>query len=65
MFLNAKYVYNINAMYQLPLNFNLAVSFFGRQGYPVNYYLILDRTGDADSCARSPYCPSTQFVTRT
>jgi hypothetical protein len=38
VFLNAKYVYNINAMYQLPLNFNLAASFFGRQGYPVNYY---------------------------
>ena len=39
VFLNAKYVYNINAMYQLPLNFNVAASFFGRQGYPVNYYV--------------------------
>ena len=38
VFLNSKYVYNINAMYQLPLNFNLAASFFGRQGYPINYY---------------------------
>jgi hypothetical protein len=39
VFLNAKYVYNLNAMYQLPLNFNIAASFFGRQGYPVNYYV--------------------------
>ena len=46
VFLNAKYVYNINTMYQLPLDFNLAVSFFGRQGYPVNYYL--NSTGPAD-----------------
>ena len=39
VFLNSKYVYNINAMYQLPMNFNIAASFFGRQGYPINYYV--------------------------
>ncbi len=40
VFLNAKYVYNLNAMYQLPFNFNVAASFFGRQGYPINYYVV-------------------------
>lgn len=39
VFLNSKYVYNINGLYQLPLNFNLAASIFGRQGYPINYYV--------------------------
>ena len=39
VFLNSKYVYNLNAMYQLPMNFNIAASFFGRQGYPINYYV--------------------------
>jgi hypothetical protein len=39
VFLNSKYVYNLNAMYQLPLNFNFAASLFGRQGYPINYYV--------------------------
>jgi hypothetical protein len=38
VFLNSKYVFNLNAMYQLPLHFNLAASFFGRQGYPINFY---------------------------
>ncbi len=35
VFLNSKYQFYLNAMYQLPLNFNIATSFFGRQGYPV------------------------------
>jgi hypothetical protein len=35
VFLNSKYQFYLNAMYQLPLNFNIAASFFGRQGYPV------------------------------
>jgi len=48
VFLNAKYVYSLNAMYQLPLDFNLAASFFGRQGYPVNYYLNSTAPGTAE-----------------
>jgi len=35
VFLNSKWQFNINGMYQLPLNFNVAASLFGRQGYPV------------------------------
>jgi carboxypeptidase family protein/TonB-dependent receptor-like protein len=51
VFLNAKYVYNLNAMYQLPLDFNIAASFFGRQGYPINYYL--NSTGPDDGQIRA------------
>jgi hypothetical protein len=37
-------------MYQLPWNFNVAASFLGRQGYPLNYF----RTVNAgDGVARS------------
>jgi Carboxypeptidase regulatory-like domain/TonB-dependent Receptor Plug Domain len=35
VFLNSKWQFNINAMYQLPWNFNIAASVFGREGYPV------------------------------
>jgi Carboxypeptidase regulatory-like domain/TonB-dependent Receptor Plug Domain len=35
VFLNSKWQFNINGMYQLPMNFNIAASVFGRQGYPV------------------------------
>jgi hypothetical protein len=35
VFLNSKWQFYVNAMYQLPWNFNVAGSFFGRQGYPV------------------------------
>jgi hypothetical protein len=35
VFLNSKWQFYLNAMYQLPWNFNIATSFFGRQGYPV------------------------------
>ncbi len=35
VFLNSRWQFNVNAMYQLPLNFNVAASIFGREGYPV------------------------------
>ena len=38
VFLNSKWQFNINGMYQLPLAFNVAASFLGRQGYPLNYF---------------------------
>ena len=49
VFLNSKYVYNLNAMYQLPLNFNLALSFFGRQGYPLNYFVATTAESDGQT----------------
>jgi len=33
--INSKWQFNINGMYQLPMNFNVAASLFGRQGYPI------------------------------
>jgi hypothetical protein len=50
-FLNSKYVYNLNTLYQLPLGFNLAAAFFGRQGYPINYYVLT--TGSDDGRTRA------------
>ncbi|HEY3172468.1 MAG TPA: hypothetical protein VGK86_07830, partial [Thermoanaerobaculia bacterium] len=38
VYLNSKWQFNINGMYQLPLAFNIAGSFLGRQGYPLNYF---------------------------
>jgi hypothetical protein len=40
--LNAKWAFNVSAMYQLPLNFSIAGSFYGRQGYPVPYAVFVD-----------------------
>jgi hypothetical protein len=51
VYLNSKYSYNINALYQLPLNFNIAASVFGRQGYPRNYYV--NTTAPADGRTRA------------
>jgi hypothetical protein len=38
VFLSSKWQFYLNAMYQLPLGFNVAGSFFGRQGYPINWF---------------------------
>ncbi len=33
IFINSRWQFNIAAMYQLPLDFNIAANFFGREGY--------------------------------
>lgn len=38
--LNAKWQFNISGAYQLPLGFTIAGNYFGRQGYPIAYYVI-------------------------
>ncbi len=39
VFLNARWLFNVGALYQLPAGFAVAGNFFGREGYPyVNYY---------------------------
>jgi len=39
VFLNSKWQFNVNGMYQLPLDFNVAASLYGRQGYPIVPYV--------------------------
>jgi hypothetical protein len=39
VFLSSKWQFYLNAMYQLPMGFNVAGAFFGRQGYPINWFL--------------------------
>ncbi|HTO77793.1 MAG TPA: TonB-dependent receptor [Thermoanaerobaculia bacterium] len=45
VYINSKWSFNINGLYQLPLGFNLAANFFGRQGYPIPYFVEVE-TGD-------------------
>ena len=40
--INAKWAFNISGLYQLPWNFSVSGSFFGRQGYPVPYAIFTD-----------------------
>jgi hypothetical protein len=49
VFLSSKWQFYLNAMYQLPLGFNVAGSFFGRQGYPINFWR---RVGGPDGESR-------------
>ncbi len=42
VYINSKWSFNVNGMYQLPLGFNLAANFYGRQGYPIPYFVELD-----------------------
>lgn len=39
VFLNARWLFNVGGLYQLPAGFAVAGNFFGREGYPyINYY---------------------------
>jgi hypothetical protein len=42
VFINAKWAFNVAALYQLPWNFNLGANFYGRQGYPLPFYVRQD-----------------------
>ena len=41
-YINAKWQFNVNGLYQLPYNFNIAGNFWGRQGYPLPYFVVVD-----------------------
>jgi len=56
VFLNSRWQFNVNGMYQLPLNFNVAASLFGRQGYPIVPY---QRLTGADGYVRDVVLAST------
>jgi hypothetical protein len=43
--INAKWAFNVSALYQLPLNFSISGSFYGRQGYPIPH-AVFDDPGD-------------------
>ena len=59
VFLNSKWQFNINGMYQLPMNWNVAASVFGRQGYPIIPWQRI--TGD-DGYARDVVLASTDSL---
>lgn len=45
VYINSKWQLNLNALYSLPLGFNVAGSFFARQGYPVPYFRSVGLSG--------------------
>jgi len=45
VYINAKWAFNIAALYQLPWNFNIGANFYGRQGYPIPFY-VRENPGD-------------------
>ncbi|HMA19015.1 MAG TPA: hypothetical protein VKS03_11300, partial [Thermoanaerobaculia bacterium] len=49
VFLSSKWQFYLNAMYQLPLGFNIAGAFFGRQGYPLNWYRRVTGVGNSET----------------
>ncbi len=51
IFVNSKWQFNVVGMYQLPLGFNLAANLYGRQGYPINYFVRT--TGATDKLTRN------------
>jgi hypothetical protein len=42
VYINSKWAFNVSGLYQLPLNFNVAANLYGRQGYPLPYYVQVD-----------------------
>jgi hypothetical protein len=49
VFLSNEWQFYLNAMYQLPLGFNVAGAFFGRQGYPINWFQRVTGLGDQET----------------
>ena len=45
VYINSKWSFDVNGLYELPLGFHLAANFFGRQGYPIPYFVQVE-TGD-------------------
>ena len=41
-YISAKWQFNVNGLYELPYNFNIAGNFWGRQGYPLPYFVLVD-----------------------
>jgi hypothetical protein len=51
--LQSKWQFNFSAAYQLPLGFTVAGNFYGRQGYPIAWYII--DNSSADGISRRAY----------
>jgi hypothetical protein len=49
VFLSNRWQFYFNAMYQLPLGFNVAGAFFGREGYPINWYRRVTGVGNSET----------------
>jgi hypothetical protein len=39
VYINARWAFNVAALYQLPWNFNIGANLYGREGYPAPYYV--------------------------
>jgi hypothetical protein len=56
IFYNARWQFTLNGLYQLPANFEIGASIFGRQGYAFPVYLRLD--GGNDGALRTLAVPN-------
>jgi len=43
LWINARWQFNLSALYQLPYGINIGANFFGREGYPQSYYIRTQR----------------------
>jgi len=46
VYLYSRWNFNVAGMYQLPLNFNIAANFFGREGYVLPFYATVNDPND-------------------
>jgi hypothetical protein len=44
-YINSTWQFNVNGLYQFPLGFNLAANLYGRQGYPLPYFVTVVADG--------------------
>jgi hypothetical protein len=51
--LQSKWQFNVSGAYQLPLGFTVAGNFYGREGYPIAYYVV--DNGSQDGISRRSY----------
>ncbi|HET9794588.1 MAG TPA: hypothetical protein VFS34_09010, partial [Thermoanaerobaculia bacterium] len=45
VYINSKWNFNVSGLYQLPANFNVSANLYGRQGYPIPYF-VRENPGD-------------------
>ncbi len=45
VYINSKWNFNVSGLYQLPANFNVSGNIYGRQGYPIPYF-VRENPGD-------------------
>jgi hypothetical protein len=64
IFLHSAWGFNISGLYELPLGFNIAANFFGREGFPYPKWVAINPDGDLDGDGPGEPGPGASFGTR-